>query len=217
VNGIYIPGDTKLNFETDEFVKQVANILKWVQDHNLDSASHFPLISNSYGMMAMLKSQLPALDRLIEFPDEMMSSALQMNLNLLPKETFVYDEFNGHTLEILLDAVTFYNEMDVGITLEDFIFAGELRHFVPVATYDHGADVLKEDEIVSMVEGTYLPIFGFGYRVDKIQFGFHAMNGEGQAKVDHSKKAIMHAQHIANFLVDEARLSGNSFEWTNDE
>jgi hypothetical protein len=43
------------------------------------------------------------------------------------------------------------------------------------------------------------------------------MNGEGQAKVDHSKKAILHAQHIANFLVDEARLSSNAFEWTNDE
>ena len=26
-----------------------------------------------------------------------------------------------------------------------------------------------------------------------------------------------HAQHIANFLVDEARLSANMYSWTNDE
>jgi hypothetical protein len=140
----------------------------WVQEHNMDLASHFPLISNSYGMMAMLKSQLKDTETLIEFPDEMMSSALQQNLNLLPKETFVYDEFDGLSLDTLLDTVTFYNEMDVGITLEDFTFGSELRHFVPVATYDHGDDILQTEEIVSMVEGTYLPIFGFGYRVDKI-------------------------------------------------
>jgi len=43
------------------------------------------------------------------------------------------------------------------------------------------------------------------------------MNGEGQAKVDHSRRSIEHAQHISNFLVDEARLSQNMYEWTNDE
>ena len=37
------------------------------------------------------------------------------------------------------------------------------------------------------------------------------------SSVDHSKIAIEHAQHVANFLVDEARLSANMFEWTNDE
>ena len=26
-----------------------------------------------------------------------------------------------------------------------------------------------------------------------------------------------HAQHVANFLVDEAHLSGNFYEWTNTE
>lgn len=35
--------------------------------------------------------------------------------------------------------------------------------------------------------------------------------------MDHSKFAVQHAQHIANLIVDEARLSANMFEWTNDE
>jgi hypothetical protein len=37
------------------------------------------------------------------------------------------------------------------------------------------------------------------------------------SNVDHSKLAIEHAQHVANLIVDEARLSANMFEWTNDE
>lgn len=62
-----------------------------------------------------------------------------------------------------------------------------------------------------------MPFFGFAYRLDKVQFGFHALNGEGQALVNHDTEAIKHAQHVANFLVDEARLSGNRYEWTDEE
>lgn len=69
-----------------------------------------------------------------------------------------------------------------------------------------------------MAEGTYMPFFGFAHRLDKVQFGFHAMVGSDEHEgVDHSKFSIEHAQHIANFIVDEARLSSNFFEWTNDE
>jgi len=70
---------------------------------------------------------------------------------------------------------------------------------------------------VSTIEGTVQPFFGFMNRIDKIQFGFHAADGEGQAKVDHSRPAIAYAQHVANLVVDEARLSPNFFEYTNDE
>ena len=69
-----------------------------------------------------------------------------------------------------------------------------------------------------MIEGTYMPFFGFSHRLDKVQFGFHANTDSQQHEnVDHSKIAIEHAQHIANLIVDEARLSSNMFEWTNDE
>ena len=35
--------------------------------------------------------------------------------------------------------------------------------------------------------------------------------------MDHSRAAIQYARHIANLIVDEARLSPNFFEYTNDE
>ena len=114
-------------------------------------------------------------------------------MHLLPKETFLYDELNGWDLEKTLDKIKFYHEMDEGITLNDFRTAQQLRHFVPVATYDHGKSTAQGDEVVSTIEGTYFPIFGFSYRIDKIQFGFHASAGEGHLRIDHSPAAIDHA------------------------
>jgi len=139
-------------------------------------------------------------------------------LHLLPGETFVYDELLGWDLEKTLDEISFYHEMDQGIQLKDFLTAQQFRHFVPVATYDQGTkNDSQGDEIVSMIEGTYFPIFGFSFRLDKVQFGFHAASGEGHKHVDHSRASIEHAQHIANLIVDEARLSQNRYEWTNEE
>lgn len=139
-------------------------------------------------------------------------------MHLLPKETFIYDELLGWDLEKTLDEINFYHEMDQGILLKDFLTAQQLRHFVPVATYDQGKkNDSQGDEAVSMIEGSYFPIFGFSYRLDKVQFGFHASMGEGHKRMDHSRASIEHAQHIANHIVDEARLSPNRYEWTNEE
>lgn len=190
LNGLYIPGDTKLSFTNEDYTAQLAHVLSWMQDHNLDDSQHFPLIANSWGFMGLMKSQLRGGNRLIDLPDAMVNEGLQLNLNLLPSETFIYDEFEGKHIEKLFDAVTFYNELDIGLTLEDFTLTRELKHFVPVATFDAGEDVMREEEIVAIAEGTYLPIFCFAHRIDKAQFGFHTANGEGMAKVDHSKKAI---------------------------
>lgn len=104
----------------------------------------------------------------------MVNESLQLNLRLLPKETFVYDEILGEEVERIFDVVDFYNELDVGFTLDTFIYSKELKPFVPVATYEEGESVSRNDEIVSMIEGTTMPYFGFAYRLDKAQFGFHA-------------------------------------------
>ena len=33
--------------------------LDWVQNQNMQEGYHFPVFGNSYGMLAMLKSQIP--------------------------------------------------------------------------------------------------------------------------------------------------------------
>lgn len=120
------------------------------------------------------------------------------------------------TLEMLMDNMSFYNEASLGITVGDFDYIQELKVFVPVTSYNNEQSG-RDHEFVSTIEGTVQPFFGFMDRLDKIQFGFHAADGEGQAKVDHSRPAIEYARHMANLIVDEARLSPNVFEYTNDE
>ena len=216
INGVYIPGDTKQSYEDEQYLTAIRRILAWAGEHNQKEDSHFPIVAVSWGMLAMLRTQTTQLSLFRGLKDHLVGEALQQNLHLLPKETFIYDEIIGFEFEQTLDEISFYHEMDEGITLDDFKKAQQLLHFVPIATYDQ-ADRDQLEEIVSMVEGTYYPFFGFSYRLDKIQFGFHTSAGEGHEKVDHSRASIEHAQHIANLIVDEARLSGNRYEFTKDE
>lgn len=169
-------------------------------------------------MMAMIKSQMKDTSKLVDLPEWMSGEALQINLNLTPFETFTYDEMTGYEIEDLLDKIDFYNELDMGISLDDFSLNKGMRPFVPVATWDSDSmSTSRFKEYVSMIEGKYHPIFGFGYRIDKVQFGFHSTGTDGHAKVDHHKKSIQHAQRVANLIVDEARLSPNRYKWTNTE
>ena len=218
INGLYIPGDTRESFEDDQYLKAVESVLSWASEHNLEEDAHFPVVGVSWGMLAMLRTQTTQLSLFKSLGSDLAGEPLQQNLHLLPKESFLYDEVNGFEFEQTLDEVTFYHEMDEGVTLDDFLKAQQLRHFIPVATFDQGS--AKEstlNEVVATMEGTYFPYYGFGYRIDKVQFGFHAATGEAHERVDHSRASVEHAQHIANMLVDEARLSGNRYEFTNDE
>jgi hypothetical protein len=69
----------------------------------------------------MLYSQIQNYDFFTPLRDDQVGESLQMNLNLMPKDTFTYDEVTGENLERLLDQISFYNEVDTGITLQQFV------------------------------------------------------------------------------------------------
>ena len=56
LNGFYIPGDTKLNFEDEDFMQAVNTVMKWAGYHNDEEehTKHFPVVGVSYGYLAML-------------------------------------------------------------------------------------------------------------------------------------------------------------------
>ena len=81
------------------------------------------------------------------------------------------------------------------------------RYVIPIATF-HKQDASINDEFVAMIEGIKDPVFGIAYSLDKVQYNF---NSSVNDKVDHSRYSLKHAQKLANFFVDEARLSPNSF------
>lgn len=167
LNGLYIPGDTMDSFDDYKFISSVKNALDWVQEHNMQEGKHFPVIGNSYGMLSMLKSQLPVGSSRFKALDvTQVHESLAQNLLQHPAETFLFDEIEGLKLEELLDNINFYNEVTVGITKGDFDYIRELNVFIPVTSFHAEGD--GKDEFVSTIEGTVQPFFGFLNRLDKI-------------------------------------------------
>lgn len=68
-----------------------------------------------------------------------------------------------------------------------------------------------------MIEAVDLPIFGIGFSIEMTQFVFADPFAEETTEIDHSFQARQHAQHIANFIVDEARLNDNRFNDKGEE
>lgn len=60
LNGLYIPGDTRINLEDTEFLNSVLTAINWASQHNdhQDEKKHFPVVGVSYGYLAMLHSQI---------------------------------------------------------------------------------------------------------------------------------------------------------------
>lgn len=77
LNGLYIPGDTKDSFDNSQFIYAVKLALDWAQNHNMQEGNHFPIVGNSYGMLSMLKSQLPGVAQFKEIDITQVHEALE--------------------------------------------------------------------------------------------------------------------------------------------
>jgi len=95
---------------------------------------------------------------------------LQLNLAHEPSHTYMFDEYKKDELESQLDKIKFFSDLELGITMSDFIL--EEHHlsqlFVPVGTFHDESAKNSNEEVVAMVEGVVYPWFGVGYRIDRI-------------------------------------------------
>jgi hypothetical protein len=141
---------------------------------------------------------------------------LQLNLAHDPKHTYIFDEYNKNELETMLDKIKFFSDLELGVTMSDFVLQEHhvSQLFVPVGTFHDENEVSSNDEFVAAIEGVVYPWFGIAYRIDRIQY---SMEQSSIDKIDHSREAILHAQRIANLFIDEARLSANRFDFVADE
>jgi|OM-RGC.v1.017189830 hypothetical protein len=137
---------------------------------------------------------------------------LQLNLAHEPEHTYIFDEYSQEKLDDILDKITFYSDLTMGMTMNDFVLREKTlsQIFIPVASFDDEDIQSANEEFVAVVEGVVYPWFGVAYRIDKIQFAF---DDESERYLDQSRLAILHAQKIGNLFVDEARLSGNTYNY----
>ena len=119
-------------------------------------------------------------------------------------------------LEKILDNVKFFADVEVGVTMSDFILTYKtLSHlFAPICSFNDKAQDNQDSEMVAMIEGIVYPWFGTAYRIDRIQ---NSMENTKRDHTDHSRNAIVHAQKIGNLFVDEARLSTNEYSYVGEE
>lgn len=215
LNGLYIPGNSKTLVAHGDFpfTKAVQKILRWAQAYNDKDDQTFPIMGVGYGMLSLIKSQM--------YDDKQLPSVTprlhqQLNLAHEPEHTYIFDEYNEQKLENILDKITLYSDLTLGMTMNDFILRektlGQL--FVPVASFDDPQLQSANDEVVAVVEGVIYPWFGIAYRVDKIQFAF---DDDSERYLDQSRETILHAQKIANLFVDEARLNSNQYGYISFE
>jgi hypothetical protein len=96
--------------------------------------------------------------------------------------------------------------MNFGLTANRFTQINTLGAlFQPTVTYNQDG-VSAENEYVAMVEGISFPFFGFAYSPDKVLYNY---DYDLEDIIDFSRRSIKHAQFLANFFVDEAKLSNN--------
>lgn len=71
-----------------------------------------------YGYLSMIRSQTKNSDYLKPIEAK---GRLQLNLVHDPIHTYVFDEYSKEQLEDTLDKIKFFNDVELGISLNDFI------------------------------------------------------------------------------------------------
>jgi len=79
------------------------------------------------------------------------------------------------------------------------------KKYIPVAVFNTGRK--PRDELLAIVEGLNDPYFAVAYSVDQVLSISNANH-----EIEHTMETRRHAQHVANFFVDEARRNRNKFE-----
>ena len=119
-------------------------------------------------------------------------------------------------METTLDKLKFFTDVELGLTIQDFVGSHKTLStvFVPVCSYHDDNAKSQNYEFVGALEGVIYPWFGVGFRLDRIQF---SMENSQRDWTDHSKVSIQHAQKLGNLFVDEARMSANSYPYVSME
>jgi hypothetical protein len=64
---------------------------------------------------------------------------------------------------------------------------------------------------VAILEGNNFPFFGVAFSIHKVMNNYDPTL---DSVIDFTKNSILHAQLLANYFVDEARLSANKYTST---
>ncbi|XP_004489007.1 gamma-glutamyl hydrolase 2-like [Cicer arietinum] len=195
VNGVLFTGGWAkdgLYFET------VKRIFKKALEKN-DAGDHFPLYGVCLGfeLITMIISEDNNI--LEEFSGKNQASSLQIveNANI---EGSVFGRFPPDLLKKLSTECLVMQNHCFGISPAKLLDNPKLSSFFEILTTCNDED---DKVYVSTVRSRNYPVTGFQWHPEKNAFEW------GSSKIPHTEDAIQITQHVANFLVSEARKSLN--------
>lgn len=195
VNGILFTGGWA---KTGAYYEIVERIFKKVLEKN-DAGEYFPLYAICLGfeLLTMIISKDKKI--LESFSASDMASTLQFTANVNIEGT-VFQRFPPDLLRKLSTDCLVMQNHKYGISPERFQENRDLSKFFQILTTSADED---NKVYVSTVHANSYPVTAFQWHPEKNAFEW------GLTQIPHSEDAIHVTQHVANFLVSEARKSSN--------
>ncbi|KAK4285859.1 hypothetical protein QN277_002496 [Acacia crassicarpa] len=195
VNGVLFTGgsaNSGLYFET------IRTIFKKVLEKN-DGGHHFPLYATCLGfeLVTMIVSEDNNI--LEEVSARNQASTLQFTENATIDGT-VFERFPPGLLKKLNTDCLVMQNHHLGISPRRFLDNKKLSSFFEVLTTSKDEN---NKDYVSTVSSWNYPVTGFQWHPEKNTFEW------ASPRIPHTEEAIQVTQHVANFLVSEARKSIN--------
>ncbi|XP_050371093.1 gamma-glutamyl hydrolase 2-like [Argentina anserina] len=195
VNGVLFTGGWA---KKGRYYEVAEKIFKFILEKN-DAGDHFPLYAICLGfeLLTMIISKNTKI--LESFSAADMASTLQFTENTNIEGT-VFQRFPPDLLRKLsTDCIVMQNH-HYGISPERLLENKDLSSFFKILTTSTDED---DKVYVSTVHAYHYPVTAFQWHPEKNAFEW------GVPTIPHSEDAVQVTQHIANFLVSEARKSLN--------
>ncbi|KAK3725012.1 hypothetical protein QZH41_017470, partial [Actinostola sp. cb2023] len=205
INGILLPGGSVDVFKS-KYTKTAKILFKLAKEAN-DKGDVFPIWSTclGYEMLHILVAKgkpirvdcdAENLSLPLTFYKDFRKSRL---LKSAPKNVLKY-----------LSALNITMHMHSAcITVKMYRKEKDLKRFFRIVATNRDR---KNIEFVSMVEGINYPFYGSQFHPEKNQFEWTL-----KENINHSYQAIEAMQYLANFFVNQARMSGHKFASTKEE
>ncbi|XP_050217104.1 gamma-glutamyl hydrolase 2-like [Mercurialis annua] len=195
INGVLFTGGWAKN---GLYYDTINAILKKVLDKN-DAGYHFPLYAICLGfeLLTMIISKDGNILESFNAADEASTLQFMKNINI---EGTVFQRFPPELLRKLSTDCLVMQNHHYGISPERLKENQDLSSFFKILTTSEDAD---KKVYVSTVQANNYPVTAFQWHPEKNAFEW------GSSMIPHSEDAIHVTQHVANFLVSEARKSSN--------
>jgi gamma-glutamyl hydrolase len=210
LNGVLFPGGDAL------FPQTAQHTFDTIKEFN-DKGEHMPLWGTCMGFEWLLMSATRDANVLDPKSGQMDAYNLSIPLDFTStmKKSKIFENAPVQIVDILSKQNVTMNNHHYGIWVDHFSSSPELSEFFNMLSTNKDR---QGSEFVSMIEAYKYPIFGSQWHPEKNNFEWgETSEGIPNEGINHSHDAILASQYMANFFVDQARLSSHKFPTETEE